>query len=103
MFEYLAILTFCILQGELSHRLIKMLYENTNKQDVSKQLAKQERRRTRVRRQQQSTALLQDKHISDLPIEAHHSMSNTSNFLNLTRYLSEHEDDPAIKVRHVSP
>jgi hypothetical protein len=80
-----------------------MLYQNTNKQDVSKQLAKQERRRTRVRRQRQSTGLLQDIPTSDLPIEAHHFMSsNTSNLMNLARYLSEHEGDPAIKVRHVS-
>ncbi|KAG1808227.1 uncharacterized protein BJ212DRAFT_1485167 [Suillus subaureus] len=84
--------------GELSHCLIKMLYQNTNKQDVSKQLAKQERRCTRIHRQRQSTAPLQDIHTSDLLIEAHHFMSNTSNFLNLAHYLSEHEGDPAIKV-----
>ncbi|KAG2055844.1 hypothetical protein BDR06DRAFT_1044714 [Suillus hirtellus] len=66
---------------------------------VSKQLAKQERRHTRVcqQRQQQSTALLQDIHTSNLPIEAHHFMSNTSNFLNLSAYLSEHQGNPAIK------
>jgi hypothetical protein len=34
------ILTLCVLQGELAHRLIKMLYRSTNKQDTSKQLAK---------------------------------------------------------------
>ncbi|KAG1740142.1 uncharacterized protein EDB91DRAFT_1053371, partial [Suillus paluster] len=83
--------------GKLAHHLIKMLYQNTNKQDPSKQLAKQERRRTRVCWQQQSTAVLQDIHTSDLPIKVHHFMSNTSNFLNLARYLSEHEGDPAIK------
>jgi len=80
-----------------------MLYQNTNKQDTSKQLAKQERRRTRVRRQQRSTTLLQDMHTSDLPIEAHHFMSgNKSNVVNLARYLSDHEGDPAIKVRRIS-
>jgi hypothetical protein len=101
----LTILTFCVLQGELAHRLIKMLYQSTNKQDTSKQLAKQERRRTRIRRQQssKSTILAHNICTSDLPPEAHHFLSgDRSNAINLASYLSEHRDDPAIKVRQNS-
>jgi hypothetical protein len=99
----LAVLTFCVLQGELTHRLIKMLYRSTNKQDTSKQLARQERRRTRIRRHQSSTTLLHDIHTSDLPPETHHFLSgNKCNNINLAAYLGEHKDDPAIKVRHIS-
>ncbi|KAG2113257.1 hypothetical protein BD769DRAFT_1673787 [Suillus cothurnatus] len=64
--------------GELAHRLIKMLYQSTNKQDTSKQLARQERRCTRIQRHQSSTTLLHDIHTN-------------------TAYLGEHKDNPAIK------
>ncbi|KAG2045389.1 hypothetical protein BDR06DRAFT_1015731 [Suillus hirtellus] len=40
--------------GELAHRLLKRFYQSTNKQDPPKQLAKQEWRRTRIRRLQES-------------------------------------------------
>jgi len=96
------ILTLCILQGELAHRLIKMLYRSTNKQDTSKQLAKQEQRHTCVRRQQssESTSLAHNICTGDLPPEAHHFLSgNRSNIINLASYLSGHRNDPAIEVR----
>ncbi|KIK33786.1 hypothetical protein CY34DRAFT_99004 [Suillus luteus UH-Slu-Lm8-n1] len=77
-----------------------MLYQSTNKHDTSKQLAKQERRHTRIRRQQssESTILALNIYTGDLPLKAHHSLSaNQSNNINLASYLGEHRDDPAIK------
>jgi len=95
----LAVLMFRALQGELAHRYINMLYRSTNKQDPAKQLARQERRRTRIRRQQSSTTLLHDTRSSDLPPEVHHFLSsNHCNKINLASYLGEHRDDPAVKV-----
>jgi hypothetical protein len=101
----LTILTLCVSQGELAHRFIKMLYRSTNKHDTSTQLVRQERRHARVVRQQssESTVLALNIYTGDLPLEAHHSLSaNRSNYINLASYLSEHRDDPAIKVRQSS-
>lgn len=38
-------------QGELAHRQLKKFYQNTNKQNPLGQIAKQERRLTRARRE----------------------------------------------------
>jgi hypothetical protein len=98
-FFIILLFKFWIAQGELAHRLIKTLYQSTNKQDVSKQIAKQERRRTRIRRQQQSATPPDNTCSSDLPLIAHHCLtSHPTNAINLAIYLREHEGDPAIKV-----
>jgi hypothetical protein len=81
------------------HRLIKTFYGATNKKELSKQLAKQERRNTHVRRQQQSipTDSEGDAHSN---LEVHHNLSDQrAATINLAEFLREHHDDPAVKVR----
>ncbi|KAH7927896.1 hypothetical protein BV22DRAFT_1006163 [Leucogyrophana mollusca] len=81
--------------GELMHRLVKRFYGSTNKKEVSKQLAGQERRHTRMRRQRQS---LTTPDFSPLPPELHHNLSDSpSTVINLAQFLREHQEDPSIK------
>jgi hypothetical protein len=90
-------------QGELAHRLLKRFYQSTNKQDPSKQLAKQERRRTRIRRLQESGNTKDNRPAgSPLPLEAHHCLSSYPGIIiNLACFLEEHRGDPAVAVRYV--
>jgi hypothetical protein len=90
-------------QGELAHRLLKMFYQSTNKHDPPKQLAKQERRRTRIRRLQESRNANDNQPAGSLlPLEAHHCLSSYPGIvINLARYLEEHQGDPAVVVRYV--
>ncbi|KAF8835227.1 hypothetical protein BDN67DRAFT_1015721 [Paxillus ammoniavirescens] len=87
--------------GELAHQLIKTFYQSTNKQEPAKQLARQERRHTRVRRQldRVNTAVgLKQKSSENMPPVAHHNLSDSStNAVNLAKFLSDRPDDPALK------
>lgn len=76
-----------------------MLYRSTNKQEHLKQLAKQERRRTRIRRLQESVATSDNKPVGDLPLEAHHCLASYPGItINLAHYLEQHHGDPAVLV-----
>ena len=87
-------------QGELSHRLIKKLYGSTNKQHVSRALAKQHRCFTHV---QWQTQLVDppEFEVSDMDLIAHHILTGRpGNVVNLRKFLYDlcAKDDPAIKV-----
>lgn len=98
-------LILCNCKGELAHRLIKKFYGHTNKKDVVIGITKQERRLTRIRRQLEDQG--QSLTASDLipsgieaQAEMHHVMSTHSgHIINLAQLLSNHRDDPALKVR----
>ncbi|KIK36237.1 hypothetical protein CY34DRAFT_94767, partial [Suillus luteus UH-Slu-Lm8-n1] len=81
--------------GEVAHRLIKKFYRMTNKQDVQKQLAKHERRHTRLRRQQQDLDI--EEPIETLPELHHHLSDSWVNVINLATLLRDHSSDPAVK------
>lgn len=90
-------------QGELAHRLLKRFYQSTNKQDPPKQLAKQERRRTRIRRLRESGNTKDNQPAgSPLPLEAHHCLSSYPGIIiNLACFLEEHRGDPAVVVSYI--
>jgi hypothetical protein len=67
----------------------------TNKKDVSKQLARHERRQTRLRRQQH---LQTEEPAVSLPELHHHLSDSWANSLNLAAFLSSNSSDPAVKV-----
>lgn len=90
-------------QGELSHRLIKKFYGLTSKRDVSKQLAKQERRFTHVQRQGGLNNPPTFAEVSDMDTipELHHVLSSSPNHIvNLKKFLYDlrARGDPAIRV-----
>ncbi|KIJ58626.1 hypothetical protein HYDPIDRAFT_33994 [Hydnomerulius pinastri MD-312] len=87
--------------GELSHRLLKKFYQSTNKQDPTRQLAKQERWHTRARRQLEAR-FDPDENLRNtdtpLPPELHHKLSDSPcNAINLAEFLSNHLGDPSVK------
>ena len=87
------------------------MYGLSNKKDVEEQFARQERRRTLLRRQHEQDQLRDIVDASDVVDSSpmlHHSMASQArrdNVLNLPRFLADHVDDPAIKAsdfgRHV--
>ncbi|KAH7902872.1 hypothetical protein BJ138DRAFT_1200325, partial [Hygrophoropsis aurantiaca] len=84
--------------GELAHRLIKKFYANTNKRNVSQQLAKQERRHTRMRRQMGTEIKGHVESVPALTPELHHNLSDApSNVINLASFFNDHREDPAVK------
>jgi hypothetical protein len=96
-------------QGELAHRLIKKFYQSTNKKDPAGQLAKQERRHTRVRRQHDVYMGSDDQDKGDtdvpdncsawIPPHLHHQLSDSlSNTFNLAEFLQSSPEDPAFHV-----
>jgi hypothetical protein len=108
--------TFCICsnskypQGELAHRLVKKFYRRTNKVKATRQIAKHERRDTRLRRAQEAAAAPLRKHahhvqFSDndpLPytgVEQHHHISDSKNYSHhLLSFVMDPPNDPAKKV-----
>ncbi|KAI9456726.1 hypothetical protein HD554DRAFT_2177981 [Boletus coccyginus] len=96
--------------GELSHRLIKKFYGLTSKRDIGKQLARQERRLTHVRRQQQASDSLSEfdnLEISDMDSipELHHVLTHSpNNTIDLRMLLCNlrAQGDPAIKGDFIS-
>ena len=92
------------LQGELSHQRVKKFYQCTNKQEPAGQIAKQERRYTRVRRQYSSYVDAEDdtdpqNNTTPVSLEPHHRLSNSPiNTFNLAEFLQSWPDDPALQV-----
>ena len=92
-------------QGELSHRLIKKFYGFTSKRNVSKQLAKQERRFTHIQRQEgldDPPTMFEVSDMDTIP-ELHHVLSSSPNHIvNLKKLLCDlrARGDPAIKVKN---
>lgn len=90
-----------IQQGELAHRTIKKMYALSNKKDVHEQFAKQERRRTLLRRQMSQELPGPDLLDLDVSPALHHSMTSQArkdNTFSLPLFLFEHADDPAIEA-----
>ena len=90
-----------IQQGELAHRTIKKMYALSNKKDVHEQFAKQEHRRTLLRRQMSQELPGPDLLDLDVSPALHHSMTSQArkdNTFSLPLFLFEHADDPAIEA-----
>ena len=95
-------LTSNSLKGERAHKLIKRIYRSSNKKDVVRQFAKQERRGTLLRRQLNQDYLAIDMEQIDRSPQIHHSMANAprrDNVFNLPQILQEHRTDPVVKVK----
>jgi hypothetical protein len=98
------------LQGELAHRFVKRLYSRTNKKNVVRQIAKNERRSTRLRHAREAAAAPQHHHIHHVQFSdsdslphtnfyQHHHMSDSKNFSHhLMNFVSQPPNDPAKKV-----
>jgi hypothetical protein len=101
------------MQGELAHRTVKQHYRRTNKINSTSQIAKLERRSTRLQRVREAiqkrelTARLHAHHIplsgrDPLPntsVEQHHHISDSRNFpLRLMSFVHDPPNDPAKKV-----
>lgn len=92
-------------QGEVSHQFVKKFYQCTNKHEPAKQIAKQERRRTRIRHQHDIYYTHSDDNgdsgndsISLQP-QLHHQLSNSpSNTFNLAEFLRSSPNNPAFQV-----
>ena len=85
-------------QGELAHHQIKKMYGLSNKKEVEEQFARQERRRTLLRRQHEQVQLAE---VDDASPMLHHSLATQArkdNVFSLAWFLSDHIGDPAIKV-----
>jgi len=97
-----------ILQGELAHRTVKRLYRRTNRINATRQIARHERRSTRLRRAQEAASRQGHDHhvqLSDndpLPytaVDQHHHVSDSRNHpLNLMSFVHTPPNDPAKKV-----
>jgi hypothetical protein len=99
-----------IVQGELAHRLVKRFYQRTNKKDVIRQIARQERRHVRLRRAKEATISPRRRHThhvgfsenDPLPysgVDLHHHMSDSKNFPHhLLNFVHHPPHDPAKKV-----
>ena len=81
-----------------------MFYQNTNKNNPAGQLAVQERRYTRIRRQQGAhdgaeTDMMNAVEMAPLSLQCHHHLSDSpGNAISLAEYLVKHRGDPALKV-----
>ena len=82
--------------------MIKKMYALSNKKDVEEQFARQERRRTLLKRQELQDALTHtDLQAIDASPMLHHSMASQArknNVFSLPMFLCKHADDPAIDV-----
>ena len=98
------------LQGELAHRLVKKFYRRTNKINATRQIARLERRETRLRRAREAVTAQRKRHahhvqFSDndpLPytsIEQHHHISDSKSFPHqLLNFVNDPPNDPAKMV-----
>lgn len=88
-------------KGERAHRLVKKFYGDSNKKAVEKEIVRQERRQTLLRRQLDlDNVELEIEGIDPSP-QLHHSMASTprrDNTFNLLQLLQDHRNDPAVKV-----
>lgn len=102
-------------QGELEHRRVKRLYARTNKIQFSFQIARHERRarllrklmkpkthgrvtRSRAKKPSLSFADSDPLPFTD-PTARYHMSSSSRHFENLTTWLGDLQDDPAVIVR----
>jgi hypothetical protein len=94
-------------QGELAHRLVKRLYRRTNKINATRQIARHERRGTRLRRAREAARLRHTHHVQfsendRLPytdVEQHHHISDSRNHpLDIMGFVHDPPNDPAKKV-----
>lgn len=103
-----------LFQGELAHRLVKHFYTRTNKAGAAKNIAKQERRHTRLRRAREAAKANHiRKHLhhvgfSDndpLPrtdVDLHHHMSDSTKYAhNVFSFIREPPNDPSKAVMFV--
>jgi hypothetical protein len=82
-------------QGELAHRVVKRMYNLTNKKDHMKQIAKKVNCQNVFRAEDDEVPDA----ILNAPISDHHSMSSSRNHChNLFDFVKKHEEDPAVKV-----
>ncbi|KAG6913900.1 hypothetical protein DXG01_003626 [Tephrocybe rancida] len=87
--------------GELSHRLVKMLYGSTNKKDAMKQIAKQVNRREVLRDHTATAQIAEQEALANTPLSVHHAVSKSRrNPHNVYTFISERHEgllDPAKK------
>jgi hypothetical protein len=96
------------LQGELAHRLVKHLYRRTNKINATRQIARHERRGTRLRRAREAAQpyghahhvqFLENGRLPYTAIDQHHHISDSRNHpLDLMSFVHDPPNDPAKKV-----
>jgi hypothetical protein len=106
-----------LFQGELEHRRIKRFFARTNKNNHPHQIAKHERRERRLHsmklqgaagidgkqqtRQSKSLPLDQDPLPYTDPAAHYHISPSTRHFVNITNWLGDNVDDPALQVNYL--
>src|ERR1700736_447675 len=103
------------MQGELAHRLVKRFYQRTNKNNAIRQIAKHERRHTRLRRAAKAATSPRRRHThhvafsadDPLPpsgVDLHHHLSDSKNSVHhLLSFVRQPLGDPAKKVPTSAP
>jgi len=92
-----------LLQGELEHRAAKAMYKRTSKKDFVRQMARLERRQTRIRRIHQMTKVSENE-CPPSTLEAHHHIGvSEARARRFGPFLQSHHGDPAIVVRLFQP
>ncbi|KAJ7173701.1 hypothetical protein C8R46DRAFT_893463 [Mycena filopes] len=95
-------------QGELAHRLVKLLYRRTNKNNAIKQVTKLERRQKRLRKARAAAdsprrrhahhVAFSDKDGARAGVEVHHHISPSRNHRHhIVSFVHENASDPAKK------
>lgn len=86
-------------QGELAHRLIKRLYELTNKKDPLKQIGKKYNRHEALRPSADSLEAREVKEADSKGLADHHIISASRNSpISLFKLVHANSMDPAMKV-----
>ncbi|KAG6912621.1 hypothetical protein DXG01_013254 [Tephrocybe rancida] len=92
--------------GELEHRTVKARYKRTDRKEYSRQIARIERRETRLRRiNARNTALdraarADDETVRQVDPDIHHVIGKTENLLlHIGLFVRDHTGDPAVLVR----
>lgn len=101
---------YCIIQGELAHRIVKRFYRRTNKIKAAKQIAKHQQRSTRLQRARQAAMAPRARHAhhvafsenDPLPhtgVFLHHHLSTSKNYpQHLLHFVQNPPNDPSKKV-----
>jgi hypothetical protein len=90
-------------QAELEHRTPKSRYARTSKKDFTKQMAQIERRQARIRRVRQKLAKkvkAASEAVPDIPDKPYNIGKCQNHPVNITQFIQQHVDDPAVKVSH---
>jgi predicted DNA-binding protein with PD1-like motif len=91
-----------LIQGELEHRTPKARYKRTDKKTFVKQLARLERRESRLRRIREklsSEGRLASEPVPRTPQEHHHIGVSEKHHENIGHFLRKNEGDPAVQVQ----